>query len=393
MIDYLEKAKNIESEIIENRRYIHENPELGYDLENTVNFVMNKLKEYGIEGKILGKAGVTATIGSGSPVILLRGDMDALKMDEQTGLSFASKNGATHSCGHDTHTSMLLGAAKLLKENEENLKGTVKLMFQPAEEILGGALDMLENGILENPKVDAAVGLHVYAGDNDTEEGKVLLARGKAMTSADAYRIEITGRPSHGSMTEKGIDAIVVAANIVISFQTILAREISMFDNCVVLVGTIKGGDTLNTTPGYAEMEITTRAATEQQREFLAKRVKEIAKGVGNTFRAEVNLVHLLGAPALFNDEDLVDDVVEFSKEVVGEENVKITPMSTGTEDFAYVSQKVPSLMLNIGAGSIEEGYEYGNHHPKFNIDENVLHKGTALYANIATRYLEKHHK
>lgn len=393
MNNYLKRAKEIEPEIIKNRRYIHENPELGFELDNTVKFVLENLKSYGIEGKIIGKAGVTATIGQGEPVILLRGDMDALKMMEQTGLEYASTNGATHSCGHDTHTSMLLGAAKLLKENEENLKGTVKLMFQPAEEILYGALDMIENGILENPKVDAAVGLHIYAASEHSQKGAVTLAKGKAMTSADGYKIEITGRQAHGSMPELGIDAIVVAANIIISYQTILAREISMFDNCVVLVGTISGGDTLNTVPGHCEMEITTRASTEEQRKYLDKRVKEIAENVGKTFRAEVKVTHTLGAPALFNDEQLVDDVVEFSKEVVGEENVKIVPMSTGTEDFAYISQKVPALMLNIGGGSIDEGYEYGNHHPKFVIDEDVLYKGTALYANIATRYLEKYHK
>lgn len=393
MAYYLEKAIEIKDDIVKNRREIHQNPELGFNLEKTIALVVDRLKCYGYEPKIVGKAGVTATVGSGSPVILLRGDMDALPMDETTGLEFASVNGATHSCGHDGHTSMLLGAARILKENEANLKGTVKFMFQPAEEILGGAIDMIENGILENPKVDAAVAIHLYAGDAESKMGNIYLSRGQAMSSADAYRINVKGRNSHGSRPEEGIDAIIVACNIVIGLQTILAREVSMFDNCVVLAGKISGGDTVNTTAGHATIEVSSRANNEESRAFIDRRIREISEGIAQTYRAEVEVEHLMGAPSMFNDVDLVDDVVEFSKDIIGEENINVVPMKSGTEDFAYVGLKVPAVMINVGAGAIEDGYIHGMHNAGMQFNEDVLPLGSSLYADVATKYLEKYSK
>lgn len=393
MTCYLEKALEIKDEIIKNRREIHQNPELGFNLEKTIALVVDRLESYGYEPKIVGKAGVTATVGSGSPVILLRGDMDALPMDETTGLEFASCNGATHSCGHDGHTSMLLGAARILKQNEANLKGTVKFMFQPAEEILGGALDMIENGILENPKVDAAVALHLYAGDTESRMGDIYLSRGQAMSSADAFNIKVKGKNSHGSRPEEGIDAIIVACNIVIGLQTILAREISMFDSCVVLAGKIYGGDTVNTTSGHATVEVSARANNEESRDFIIKRIKEISEGIAQTYRAEVEIEHTMGAPSMFNDVDLVDDIVEFSKDIIGEEKINVVPMKSGTEDFAYVGLKVPAVMINIGAGTIEDGYIHGMHNAGMQFNEDVLPLGSSLYADVATKYLEKYSK
>lgn len=390
---YLEKALEIKDELVKNRREIHKNPELGFNLEKTIALVVDRLKSYGIEPSIVGKAGVTATVGSGSPVILLRGDMDALQMDETTGLEFASTNGATHSCGHDGHTSMLLGAAKILKENEANLKGTVKFMFQPAEEILGGAIDMVENGILENPKVDAAVAMHLYVGDKESKMGNIYLARGQAMTSADAFKIKVKGKNAHGSTPEQGIDAIIPACNIALGLQTILAREVSMFDNCVVLVGKIYGGDTVNTTAGHATVEVSARANNEKSRAFLIKRIKEISEGIAKTYRAEVEVEQTMGAPSMFNDVDLVDDIVEFSKDIIGEENINITPMKSGTEDFAYVGLKVPAVMINIGAGSAEEGYPLSMHNAGMVFNEDILPIGSALYADVAAKYLKKYSK
>lgn len=393
MTKYLEKALEIRDDIVKNRREIHQNPELGFNLDKTIALVVDRLKSYGYEPKIVGKAGVTATVGSGSPVILLRGDMDALAMDEATGLEFASTNGATHSCGHDGHTSMLLGAARILKENEENLKGTVKFMFQPAEEILGGAIDMIENGILEDPKVDAAVAMHIYAGESESKMGNIYIARGQAMSSADAFKIKVKGKNAHGSTPEQGIDAIITACNIAIGLQTIIAREVSMFDNCVVLVGKISGGDTVNTTAGHATVEVSARANNEKSRAFLMKRIEEIAKGVAQTYRAEVEVEHTMGAPSMFNNVELVDDIVEFAKDIIGEDNINITPMKSGTEDFAYVGLEVPAVMINIGAGTPEEGYEFGMHNPGMQFSEDILPIGSSLYAEVATKYLEKYSK
>ena len=392
-MNYKEKSMEIKDDIITNRRILHKNPEIRFDLENTLNLVISELKSYGYEPKKVGKAGVSATVGTGSPVVLLRGDMDALPMDETTGLDFASKNGATHSCGHDGHTSMLLGAAKLLKENEENLKGTVKFMFQPAEEILKGAKDMIENGILENPKVDAAIGIHIFSGEEDTNVGTLSFSRGQAMSSADAFEIKITGKQAHGSTPEKGVDAVIIGCHIAISLQNIIAREISMFDNCVVLVGKINGGDTVNTAAGSAVLEVSTRANNEESRAFLKKRVEEISKGVASTFRATVEINHTMGSPSLFNDVDLSDDVLEITKNFLGEDKVSLKEMIAGTEDFAYVALEVPAVMIHLGGGTIKEGYKFGMHNPSMIFDEDILPLGASIYAEIATKYLEKHSK
>lgn len=392
-MDYKKRALEIQDQIINNRREIHKNPELHFNLDKTLALVERELKSYGIEPKRVGKAGITALIGSGSPVVLLRGDMDALKMKEETGLEFSSEIEACHSCGHDGHTSMLLAAGRMLKENEENLKGTVKLMFQPAEEILQGAKDMIENGVLEDPKVDAAFAIHLFPGEEYFKTGSIRIARGQFMSSGDVLVINIKGVQSHGSTPELGVDAIVVASHIVIGLQNILAREISMFDNCVVLVGKITGGATVNTTPGYATIELSARAVNEEKREFILSRIREIARGVAETFRAQVEINHPMGSASLYNNEDLVDDVLEFSKDIVGEENIKVVPMMAGTEDFAYIAQKVPAAMIHLGSGSTDEGYMYGIHSPLMTFNEEVLPIGASLLADLATKYLEKYSK
>lgn len=387
---YLERAEEIKDDLIYVRRKIHEYPELGFDLDRTIALVTEKLEEYGIEYRRLGKAGIEATIGSGSPVILLRGDMDGLPMKEDTGLEFSSKTNATHSCGHDAHTSMLLMAGRLLKENEENLKGTVKLMFQPAEELLAGALDMMDNGILEDPKVDAAVAIHVFVGADNTQSGTVTMSRGQAMASADAYTIYIEGQQTHGSTPEEGVDAVIVACHIAIALQNIISREVSLFDPAVLIVGKIQGGDTVNTTPGDASLEVSFRASNEKTRAFIDKRIREISKGIAQTFRAEAVIQKDEGAPSLNNDEELIDSIFTYTQELIGDKAI-IAPMIAGTEDFAFVSQEVPSALLRLGVGSKDEGYTIGLHSPKMVLDEDALTTGVATYAQIATRYLEEH--
>lgn len=390
---YLQKSEEYKDELIKNRRILHQNPEFGFNLDKTVAFVMEKLQSYGIEPKKVGKAGVTGLVGKGEPVILLRGDMDSLPMDETTGYEFASTNGYCHSCAHDTHTSMLLLAAKMLKENEAELKGTVKFMFQPAEEILEGAKDMIENGILENPKVDAAIGIHTYVGSEESKFRSLNMARGQAMSSADAFKIHVKGKNSHGSTPELGVDAVIVACHIAIGLQNVIAREVSMFDQAVILVGKISGGDTVNTTPGHATLEVSTRSNNEELRAFLTQRVHEVAKGVAATFRASAEIEHTMGAPSMNNNPELVDDIVEFAKDLVDDDMVNIRRMSSGTEDFAYIGLNVPAVMINLGAGSIEEGYPLGMHNAGMILNEDALPLGAATYAHMATEYLKKYSK
>jgi amidohydrolase len=390
MTDYLKQAKNIESEIIANRRTIHTFAEIGFQLDKTVEYVEAKLKEYGLEPKRSGKAGVTALVGKPGNTILLRADMDALPMKEETGLEFASETGNCHSCGHDCHTAMLLGAAKLLKDNEDELDGTVKLMFQPAEELLAGAVDMIGAGILEDPKVDAALAIHIYVGNELSRSGTVAYAKGPALFSGDAIKITIKGQNAHGSTPEKGIDAINIAAHTVIALQEIIARETSCMENSVVLVGKIYGGDTVNTLAGNAVLEVSVRATTQDNREFLIQRIRAIAESVAGTFRGEAIVEHQYGMGPLYNDPALSEDMAGYCEELLGEGTTLRIPLAVGTEDFTSIASRVPSVMLNLGMGSIDEGYTYSMHNPSMVVNEEVLHKGAAIYAYGAMRYLKK---
>jgi len=387
--EYLDMALSINNEIIENRRSIHKYAETGFDLPQTLAYVIDKLKEYGYDPQMVGKAGISCTVGKPGKTILLRADMDALPMEEKTDLEFAATNGNCHSCGHDSHTAMLLATAKLLKANEDKLNGTVKFMFQPAEELLAGAQDMIDAGILENPKVDAAVGIHIAVALDSSYKGSIQYAKGTALFSGDAIKITIKGKNSHGSTPYKGIDAINIAAHIVIALQEIVAREIPSADKSVVLVGKIKGGDTVNTTAGHAELEVSVRAETEENRAFLKNRVKEIAENVASTFRGEAVVDFVYGIGPLYNDPNLSTEIAEYTKDIVGEENVIEVPPVSGSEDFTAIAAIVPSVMLNLGVGSIEEGYIYSQHNPQMIIDESTLHKGAAIYAYCAEKYLE----
>lgn len=391
MNGYYEKAVLINNEIINNRRTLHSYAETGFNLPNTFDFVMEKLKSYGLEPRQSGKAGIECAIGKVGSIILLRADMDALPMKESTNLEFQATNGNCHSCGHDCHTAMLLGAAKLLKENESNLKGTVKFMFQPAEEILAGAKDMIDDGILENPKVDAAIGLHVMVGNDVSETGKIFYSRGTALFSGDAIRIEVKGKNAHGSTPEKGIDAINIAAHIVISLQEIISREIPCQDNSVIIVGKISGGDTVNTLAGSAVLEVSVRTMTEEKRSYLKNRVKEVSEFVARTFRGEAIVDFLYGIGPLVNDIGLSDEISAYCKEMLGENNVKEVPASSGSEDFTEVAVRVPAVMLYLGAGSIKEGHEFTMHNPGMVVNEDVLSIGAALYAHCAESYLNNH--
>lgn len=390
MINFLEKAKEIEQETISNRRAIHGFAEIGFDLPNTVAFVTEKLKEYGYTPLLCGKSGITCTVGKGKgKTILLRGDMDALPMTELSGECYAAQNGHCHSCGHDCHTAMLLSVAKILKQYEQELEGTVKFMFQPAEELLSGAKDMIDAGILENPKVDAAFAMHVMPGLANSHSGHILYSRGSVTSSGDSIRIEVTGVDAHGSKANLGVDAIHIAAHIVIALQEIIAREIPSAQDGIITVGKISGGTTVNSIAGKAVLEVCVRAENQNAREFLIKRVGEVSTGIAATFRGSVAVIHEYGSPALWNNTQLVDQVVAYAKELLPEETILEMGKMGGGEDFTFVANAVPSAFFVLGAGSLEEGYTESVHNPKTKFDENILKIGVAAYAQIAYRYLK----
>lgn len=392
----LKEADSIENEITENRRWLHSHAETGFELNETVSFVKDKLEEIGCEYRDCGKNGVIAFVGRGEPAFLLRADMDALPGEEKSGESFACENGNMHACGHDMHTAMLLGTAKLLKMHENELNGTVKLMFQPAEETLSGARNMLENGALKSPDVKGALMLHVLAGIPLKTGIIVVPQEGVGAPAADYFTINVQGKGCHGSTPQLGIDAITAAAHILIALQEISARELGVSDEAVLTVGLLHGGTAGNVIADTAVLQGTIRAFDDGIRDMLKKRLAEISESVGGAFRTKVTVSFGGGCPTFINDGDLARDTEKVLKELLGNDNVlnaadfpKNARQKGGSEDFSYISKEVPSLMLALASGEPEKGHKYTQHHPKVTFDESVLKIGSASMAYIAYKWLE----
>ena len=389
-MDIYKRALEIQPEVIANRKYLHQHPELGFALDNTVAFVKEKLTEMGYEPKDIGDHGVTATVGgkNGGKCILLRADMDALPMKEDSGLDFASlTDSAAHTCGHDTHTAMLLGAAKILKEMEDELDGTVKLMFQPAEELISGAKNLVQAGILENPKVDAAFGGHIFAA---SPCGNLYYATGAMMASADGFTITIKGKGGHGSAPNTAIDPISIAAYLIVALQELNAREVEPGKVAVLTLGSMHAGSAANIIPEEAVLSGTIRTFDPDVRKQMKERMAEIAKGTTAMFRADVNVEYSVETPPLMLDPAtmaIIDDAVGA---VLGRDKLHgdLPPIS-GSEDFAYVSAEVPTGFFAIGA-TPKDGYPaYPQHNPKIRFDEDAFVTGVAAYVAAATGWLK----
>lgn len=391
MNDFLQQAHAIKSEIIENRRAIHRFAEIEFELPQTTEYVVRKLTEYGLEPQMVGTSGVTCLIGKGDKTILLRADMDALPMRETSGLPFAAANGNCHACGHDTHTAMLLGAAKLLKANEESLAGQVKLMFQPAEEILAGGRDMIGNGILEHPKVDAAMAIHIVAGIEDADCGMIYYKDAAVTNSGDAIRITVKGVEAHGASPSLGVDAIQIAAQIVVALQNIVSKEIAISDQAVVLVGKIAGGTAVNTVADTAVLDVSVRTISNETRQFIKERIADIAGSVAKTFRGEAKTECIYGMPPLINDVELCKELSGYCKDLLGKEKVHQITKFTATEDFCMIAERVPAVLLTLGAGSPKEGCRQALHQASLVVNEEALPIGTAVYAHCAKQWLKDH--
>ena len=394
--DILREALAMREEITAHRRYLHAHAETGFDLKDTKAYVRKQLSDMGYDVSDCGKAGLCAIAGSGTEgkVFLLRADMDALPIQEETNLEYASESGNMHACGHDLHTAMLLGAAKLLKEHEHELNGRVKLMFQPAEELLSGAKDMIDGGILDNPKVDAGMMIHV-ASAVDIPAGTVLVAPpGISAPSADYFTIDVTGKSCHGSMPQEGVDALTAAAHILIALQEIEARELGIRDDAVMTIGSLHAGKAANAIPDSAVMGGTLRAFHDDTRELIKNRIEEISNGIAVAFRAKAEVTYGSGTPALTNDRSMCDLAERCLTELLGNRVICVAklsegkPTAGGSEDFAYISQNIPTVMLSLAAGEPKKGYTYPLHHPKVMFDESVLPHGAAALVWVAMNYL-----
>lgn len=395
----LAEAKSLEAEIQAHRRWLHTHAETGFDLTDTKPYVKQALEEMGYSVSECGKSGLVTTVGSGGKVFLLRADMDALPINEEADVDFPSTNGRMHACGHDMHTSMLLGAAKLLKAHEAELPGTVKLMFQPAEETFEGGKDMIENGVLKNPDVDAGMMIHVTAALPIPAGTVIVSAPGVTAPAADYFSIKVQGKGCHGSAPENGVDALNVAAHILIALQEIHARELAAADEAVLTIGTLHGGTAENVIADSAVLGGTIRTYDEKTRAYLKERMTQIVTSIATAFRATAEVTFGTGCPTLFNDKVLCSQVAGYLKELLGPygalEAAALSPdgkpsRGGGSEDFAYVTQQVPALMLALAAGEPAKGHQYPQHHPKVTFDESVLPIGSAVFAYCAMRYLEE---
>ena len=315
--------------------------------------------------------------------------MDALPMKEATECDFKSDNGCMHSCGHDMHTAMLLGAAKLLKQNQDKIEGTVKLVFQPDEEGFTGAKKMIEAGVLTNLKVDAAMAMHVHSG---TPSHMVLCGLGTSIAGCNRFRIVVKGSGCHGAMPELGVDPINIAAHIYISLQEIIAREISATDSAVVTIGKFAGGDAPNIIPGEVIMEGTIRSLNKELGEFIFNRINEIVTSTAKMFRGEAELIELSSVPPLANDTDLAKEITTYVKDILDERSVILFEGGgMGSEDFASYSYEVPSVYLMLGAGTKQENSLYGEamHNEKVVFNEDILVTGAAMHAYSAIMWLK----
>lgn len=389
-MNYYERALELKEETVANRRYFHQNAETGLDMPTAKAYVMNKLKEYGLVPKECGH-GVSATVGCGGKVILLRADMDALPMPEESGEPFACTSRAAHACGHDFHAAMLLTAAKMLKENESNLKGTVKFMFQPAEETFEGSKDMMEHGILENPTVDAALAYHVSPGNMPV--GLYMYnSSGTMMFSVDGFKITVSGKGAHGAYPHNSIDPINIAVHVYLALEALIAREADPKAACVLTVGKFEAGTAANIIPDYAVLEGTIRSNDPTNRELLVRRMKEVADKTAQVYGGSASIEMISEVPPLICDPALTEEMVSYMQEM-NLPNAQPYPgiSASASEDFASIAEKVPSTFIYLSAGFTDNREVYPAHNPKVQFNEDVCPIGASCLAYCATQWLNNH--
>jgi len=383
-------AKEIEDWLIEVRRDFHKNPELGMEEYRTSERIIEYLEEMGIEYKRgVAKTGVVGIIRGGQKgkTVALRADMDALPIEDKKNLDYKSKiSGKMHACGHDAHMTILLGAAKILNDMRNELKGNVKLFFQPAEETLGGAKPMIQEGVMDNPKVDAVFGLHVAP---EIPVGKIGIKYGKMNASSDSIKILIHGESTHGAYPHSGVDAIMISGHIITALQTIVSRNIDPRNSAVVSLGIIKGGTQGNIICDRVEMIGTVRTLDPSTRNRVLENIKRIVTNISTSMGGRGEVIIEEGYISLINDNPMVKIVEDNAKALLGDEGVKIIEEpSLGVEDFAYFLQKAPGAFYRLGCGNIEKGIVYDGHNSLFDIDEECLTIGAAMQVENTLRIL-----
>lgn len=395
----LEKIKELaassKSDTVAFRHHLHTHPEIAWQEVETTRAVAEELKKIGCDIVKIGfggtECGVVADLRGGKPGkrVALRGDMDALPMNEDNDLPYRSqKDGVMHACGHDAHTAMLLGAAKVLSEIRDDIPGTVRFLFQPAEEsgLKSGAKAMVEEGALEG--VDAVAGIHCWS---SAPTGTVLYRSGPIMAAADGWYLTLKGKGGHGSTPELCIDPTITAANIVLNLQAIVGREVSAKETVVVSTGTVKAGlSVFNIIPDSVEMNGTVRSFNPAVQDHVESALRRVIAGACQIGRCTFELDYKRFIPATINEPAVTAVAKDVFDEVFGADNVKETPLIMGSEDFSYFQQKVPGTYYLLGTGNPEKGTDNAHHHPKFNVDDDALPAGVASLAGFAWTWLSK---
>jgi amidohydrolase len=378
-------AKQYAPETIEIRRHLHAHPELSYKEFQTSAFVQEKLKSLGIPFEIKATTGVIGIIQGKNPekrVIALRADMDALPIKEENAVPYKSLNeGIMHACGHDAHTSILLGASKILKELKSEWEGTIKLIFQPGEEKNpGGASLLIQEGVLHNPRPQAIFGLHVHPG---LETGKFSFRAGPSMASADEIYITVRSKGGHAATPHLTVDTVLVASHIVVALQQVISRNKNPFSPSVLTISSIQGGYTTNVIPSEVKLMGTFRAMDETWRFQAHGLIQQICRGIAQGMGAEIDVLVDVGYPVVNNDEKLYHLVRGKAGEFAGNENILETEVRMGSEDFGYYTKEIPGCFYRLGVMNVARGITSGVHTPTFNIDESAIEKGMGMMAWI----------
>ncbi len=387
---FLEEAQALHDELVAIRRDLHAHPELGFQELRTAGIVAEKLSELGYEVVTgVGKTGVVGLLPGSQPnerTVLLRFDMDALPIHEANDVPYRSQTpGVMHACGHDAHTAIGIGVATLLARHQAEFQGTIKLMFQPAEELLNGALSMIDDGVLQGPKVDIALGLHVSSGH---PTGTAVVRSGAMMAAADELHIVVRGRGGHAAHPDQAVDAVVVAAQIVVALQTIVSRNLNPDATGVVTIATIHAGEAHNVIAEEATLRGSIRSFDPAVRGLLHRRIRELATGVAIAFGASAEVTITTGVDMTVNAPAPTAVVYQAASAVLGAAQIDTTYRTTGGEDFSAVLKLVPGSYFMLGSRNDERGWNYPHHNPHFDIDENCLPQGVAILCDAALRCL-----
>lgn len=389
IVDLNKLASQVKVDVINWRRYLHENPELSFQEENTAQFVYDTLQSFGnLELSRPTRTSVMARLIGDQPgkTLAIRADMDALPIQEENTFEFASKNpGVMHACGHDGHTAVLLGTAKIISQMKERIKGEVRFFFQHAEELFpGGGEEMVRAGVMDG--VDMVIGAHLWS---PLEKGKVGIKYGAMMASPDTFYITVNGKGGHAALPHQTVDSIAIAAQVVTNLQHIVARNTDPLDNLVLSVTKFVGGTTHNVIPGSVEICGTVRSFDPKLRESMPGKMERVVKGITEAHEAEYEFSYEFGYRPVVNDEEVTRILEETVLEVFGEEAIERIMPTMGGEDFSAFQQKAPGAFFYVGAGNEEKGITYPHHHARFTIDEDSLEVGVKMFINAALKVLE----